>query len=167
MNNKWIQSVAIGLTLLIIGLGLFYYYRIPPSISISKIALKTLDGQPFPNSILRNKVVVVDFYQTWCGPCMAELPELAKVAELYPDDMGVLCLSDEDSTKLRKLANQFAGSKIIFLQTVNPFKGLGIHTFPTNYIFDRQGKKVLEKTGALNWQSSEMMMYYKNLVVGI
>ncbi|MBP6515628.1 MAG: TlpA family protein disulfide reductase [Chitinophagales bacterium] len=166
MSNKWFQQLAIGFLVLFIALGLYYYYRIPPSISISKLALKTLDGKPFPNSILRNKVVIVDFYQTWCGPCMAELPELAKTAELYPDDMGVLCLSDEDSTKLIALAHKYADSKIIFLQTVNPLKGLGVHTYPTNYIFNRQGKKVLEKTGPVDWQSSEMMMFYKNQVGG-
>lgn len=166
MKNKWFQQIAIGVTILLIVVGLYYYYRIPPSISISKLELKTLDGKSFPNSILRNKVVIVNFYQTWCGPCMAELPELAKTADLYPDDMGVLCLSDEDSTKLIALSNKFVDSKIIFLQTVNPLKGLGVHTYPTNYIFNRQGKKSFEKTGPLDWQSSEMMMYYKNLIAG-
>lgn len=166
MNNKWFQQIAIGITILLIVVGLYYYYRIPPSISISKLELKTLDGKPFPNSILRDKVVIVDFYQTWCGPCMAELPELAKTAELFPDDMGVVCLSDEDSTKLIALASKYADSKIIFLQTLNPLKGLGVHTYPTNYIFDRQGKKSFEKTGPVDWLSSEMMMYYKNLIAG-
>lgn len=166
MKNNWKQTGLLVVIVALIAGSLYYYYRIPPSISISRLQLTTLNGQTFPNSILRNKVVVVNFYQTWCGPCMAELPELAKVAELYPDDLGVLCVSDEDTAKLVAIAQRYTNSKVVFLQTVNPFKGLGIHTYPTSYIFNRQGKKVLEKTGALDWQSSEMRMFFKNLVEG-
>ena len=46
---------------------------------------KTWDGRPFDWSRYRNKVVLIDFWATWCGPCLAEIPNIKKNYELYHD----------------------------------------------------------------------------------
>jgi thiol-disulfide isomerase/thioredoxin len=45
--------------------------------------LKTLDGHTHKLSALRGRIVVVNFWATWCGPCQEELPRLAQIAESY------------------------------------------------------------------------------------
>ena len=48
-----------------------------------KISGKTVDGKPFDISQYKGKVVIVDFWATWCGPCLAELPNIKKLYEKY------------------------------------------------------------------------------------
>ncbi len=50
-----------------------------------KVSGKTIDGKPFDISQYKGKVVIVDFWATWCGPCLAELPNLKKIYEKYHD----------------------------------------------------------------------------------
>jgi len=50
-----------------------------------KVSGKTVDGKPFDISEYKGKVVIVDFWATWCGPCLAELPNLKKIYQKYHD----------------------------------------------------------------------------------
>ena len=64
----------------------------------------TLDGKPFKLSDLRGKVVLLDFWATWCAPCVAELPNVTKAHEQYSDD-GLVAVGisfDRDAKTLRE-----------------------------------------------------------------
>jgi thiol-disulfide isomerase/thioredoxin len=64
-------------------------------------AFKTLDGKSRKLSELRGKIVVVNFWATWCGPCQEELPRLAKLAEAYGDKPVAFVLISIDDPKDR------------------------------------------------------------------
>lgn len=57
----------------------------------------TLDGDKVKLSSLRGKVVLVDFWATWCGPCVAEMPNLQKAAKQFGEKFVVLSISADDS----------------------------------------------------------------------
>lgn len=72
---------------------------------LPKLALTTVDGKPFDASTLRGKVVLLDFFASWCGICRAELPQLKTAFAKYQNDPKVAFLLvsiDEDDKRLQR-----------------------------------------------------------------
>jgi len=117
-----------------------------------KVSGKTLDGQPFDINQYKGKVVVVDFWATWCGPCRQELPNLKNVYEKYHSKgLEVVGVSlDENKDDLIKfLAENHLPWKILVSTEAhhsgfdNPIAdNYGISGIPTVFLMNRQGKVV-------------------------
>ena len=76
---------------------------------LPKLTLTTVDGKPFDTAALRGKVVLLDFFASWCGLCRAELPQLKSAYAKYQNDPGVAFLLvsiDEDSNRLRRYLDE-------------------------------------------------------------
>jgi thiol-disulfide isomerase/thioredoxin len=117
-----------------------------------KVSGKTLDGKSFDISQYKGKVVVVDFWATWCGPCRAELPNLKNVYEKYHSKgLEVVGVSlDENKEDLIKfLAENHLPWKILVSTEAhhsgfdNPIAdNYGISGIPTVFLMNREGKVV-------------------------
>jgi thiol-disulfide isomerase/thioredoxin len=110
---------------------------------------KTVDGKDFTTADWKGKVVLVDFWATWCGPCVAELP---RVKKLYTDNHGkgleVLGVSnDYDAGQLKDFVKtqempwpQLFDAGAASQQQWNPITvGYGINGIPTMFLIDKKG----------------------------
>lgn len=102
----------------------------------------TLEGQTFSSTDFRGKVLVMDFWATWCPPCRASVPEIKELTKKYPNDkLVVLSVSaDKDDAQWRDFVEK---KKMDWLQYRDEdghvLRALGVHAFPTYVVIDSEG----------------------------
>ena len=87
---------------------------------------------------LRGKVVVVDFWATWCGPCLAAMPRLAKLQNDHPE-LVVLAVDLDDPSKARALADRRGWNLALVFDDGETSERYGVTTIPHTVIVDRTG----------------------------
>lgn len=91
---------------------------------------------------LRGKIVVLDFFATWCGPCIVEMPHIRKVAEEYASKgVVMLSISPEEREVVEKVAARFGLSHAVIADPDNKiFRKYRVRALPTVIIVDRKGE---------------------------
>ncbi|GGG60253.1 TlpA family protein disulfide reductase [Bizionia arctica] len=110
-------------------------------------------GESFDFNDAKGKVVVINFWATWCPPCIAEMPSLEALYSSYKDEVVFLFVSDEDP---KAIANFMTKNNYSFQyyspKSSNP-KLFDVSGIPRTFIIDKKGQIVIDKTGAANWNS--------------
>jgi len=75
---------------------------------VAEFQLTALDGQKLTPASLRGKVVIVDFWDTWCGPCLRAMPHLKELSQGHPEDVVVIAiaLGQEGEAKVREVVTR-------------------------------------------------------------
>jgi peroxiredoxin len=123
----------------------------------------TLAGKSEHLSDLKGKVVVLNFWATWCPPCVAETPALNRL-EKYIDSRGGMVLGvsvDEDGAAYEKfLKDQSVLFPTYRDATKKSASDYGTSIYPETYIIDRHGKIARKFVGEQQWDSAEMLAYF-------
>jgi cytochrome c biogenesis protein CcmG, thiol:disulfide interchange protein DsbE len=131
-----------------------------------------LSGKPVHLSDLRGKVVVLNFWGTWCPPCVEETPALNKLQKYLAPRNGVVLgvAADEDPDAYQKFLRDHG---VIFETYRDPktkdnhspiAESYGTYMVPETYIIDRQGKIARKIIGVQDWDSPEMLAYFDSLL---
>jgi cytochrome c biogenesis protein CcmG/thiol:disulfide interchange protein DsbE len=127
-----------------------------------------LDGRPARLSNLQGKVVVLNFWATWCPPCVEETPALNELQQRIAARGGVVfgVSADEDPAAYAKFLKD---QNVIFKTyrdpstagSVSPIaKSYGTMVYPETYIIDRHGKILRKIIGFQQWNSADMLAYF-------
>lgn len=116
-----------------------------------------LQGQPVELSAYAGKKVFLNYWATWCAPCIREIPSIARAsAELEDEDYVFLLASDEalDTISDFIAEREFDGN---FVKLNKFFGAWGINAVPSSELYDENGNLVVTWAGAFEWDSPEML----------
>ena len=126
------------------------FYRDPTP--VPAITMTDLDGHTLSSASWRGKVVIVNFWATWCGPCRAEIPDLVALQTKYRDRLQIIGVSEDDDPPetVRKSAAQLKVNYPVVMSTPELRKVFtGVSALPTSFIVDREARVVQRHVGML------------------
>ena len=112
--------------------------------------LTGLDGKPVTLAGYKDKVILLNFWATWCGPCRAEIPDLVELQNKYRDHLQIigLVVDDDDRDAIKKFVGEFAINYPVALATNDlRLQYGGIPALPTSFVLDATGRTVQKHEG--------------------
>jgi thiol-disulfide isomerase/thioredoxin len=123
-----------------------------------ELDLVDVEGRGVSTDSLRGKVVLLNFWATWCGPCREEIPLLVALQAHYGDQLAVVGLSIDDlpPEDVREFAREFQVNYPIAMSTPAIEAGFGgVYAVPSTVVLDPQGRIALHHLGLLRPQQTE------------
>ncbi len=166
---------VVGWTAVATAVGILVLFAMP-SYRQGEASIAGKPAQDFPITVagksenlsdLKGKVVVLNFWATWCPPCVEETPALNRLQK-YIDSRNGMILGvsvDEDAAAYDKFLKDQA---VVFPTYRDASKksaaDYGTTMYPETYVIDRHGKIARKIIGAQQWDSPEMLAYFDALL---
>jgi peroxiredoxin len=130
--------------------------RTPADLSVE---LKNLDGTKFTLEAFRNKVVIVNVWATWCGPCKEEMPSIAELYnKLHAKGFEIIAVTNDNARKVRNFLKQKQFPFSIVLDPKDKFfQRFRVDRVPTTLVIDTAGKLALHHAGVADWNAPEII----------
>jgi thiol-disulfide isomerase/thioredoxin len=127
-------------------------------LNLPGFTLTDLDGKKLSSTDWHGKVVLLNFWATWCGPCRAEIPDLVALQNKYRDRLLIIGISEDEGPVdvVRQFAAQYKVNYPVAMTTPDVEKLFpGISALPTTFILDKDGKVAQKHVGLLNARDTE------------
>lgn len=125
--------------------------------------LESLEGEKVNFQQSQNKIIIVNFWATWCPPCIAEMPDLQKLYDDFGTEVDFYFLTNDDPKKVNRFFADKNYDLPVFYVEGNLPKPLNGDALPTTYIIDQEGKIIVEKVGAADWNGEKVRKILKDL----
>lgn len=185
MNTKLNLIILGGLVSTALAAGVWLMPQSKPDITILNTVGESLDASPVPgiyfNDIheevynladFKGQVVILNFWASWCAPCVAEMPQLLRLAAENGIDLRLVLVSvdnkPEDIKAFFKKQNLLPSPKVIVVWDEDKKISkdvFGTIRYPESIIIDKQGRMVRKVAGAIDWMDPEMKTSLKKLMM--
>jgi peroxiredoxin len=131
--------------------------------------LPTLDGGSMTLSDLKGKVVLINFWATWCGPCREEMPSLERLYRHFKYEKFTLLGVDimEHPETVKRFVREYNLSFPILLDKAGDVSAkYAANAIPTTYIIDKEGKAVGKAIGPREWDGDHAKDLINELLEG-
>ncbi len=131
--------------------------------------LKNLAGNPVSLSDYKGYVTVVNFWATWCEPCIEEFPSMIKLLEHFDGQVKMIAIAmDEDKKDVENFINAFQVRNKDLIVLWNPdqefAKSWSTVKLPESYILDKEHKLVKKVASSENWATELVFKYFEDLI---
>jgi thiol-disulfide isomerase/thioredoxin len=128
-----------------------------------QLTVKDTAGVYLNTADLKGKVLFINIWATWCPPCMAEMPEIAKLYSEVNNEVSFVMLSvDKDQEKAKNwVAEKKFPVPVYFLEQPSP--DLAYEAIPTTWVIDQEGKIVFRHSGMAQYNTSDFRDFLRSL----
>lgn len=165
------------------------FVRVPPSLTLSSqggqievnkeiipnLSFTSIEGEAISLYDFKGKVVLVNFWATWCAPCIVEFPPLLELAHMKKDQIVLVALSvDEDPTKIEPFLKQhnlnIAPKNVIIAHDQNKAISQDIFQtvlYPETYIIGPDLTLQKKIVGLIDWTGDDILSFLETLNLGV
>ncbi|MBK9323413.1 MAG: TlpA family protein disulfide reductase [Bdellovibrionaceae bacterium] len=145
------------------------------AISIDKVApdfdTKTIHERSISLSQFKGKLVILNFWASWCGPCVEEMPSLIKLIKSMPKDIELIAISGDSNIedihsfiKSFPELNSLPNIHLVFDRDKVLSQQYEVFRLPESFVIGKDQKIIKKISGTINWHSEEALEYMKKLV---
>ena len=126
-----------------------------PTNVLQGMKLKTLEGDNIDLTTYKGQTLVINFWATWCAPCLKEMPSIERAQQkLQDDDIAFLLVSNEPRGTINKFLEKHEYN-LSFAKLDMPLDQLDVKGLPTTFIISESGQLTFSETGAREWDTEE------------
>lgn len=122
------------------------------------------NGRSYNFNEAKGKVVLINFWATWCPPCIAEMPSMEKLYTDYKDKVVFLFVSNETQEVISKFKQKNDYDFLVHSAITAGPKLLEVSSIPRTFVLDPKGHIVIDKTGAADWNSDKVRKLLDDLL---
>lgn len=136
--------------------------------SLPAFSLPALNGTRIESGTLKGRVVLLNFWATWCGPCKEEMPSLERLRQKFPaDQLKILAVTTENrSQEIEAFWKQLDLHFEVLLDKQEELsQALMVRNLPTTILVDAHGKIQGRVMGPREWDEQDAVAFVKNLIL--
>ena len=138
-----------------------------PDFSSEKIG----EGKPLKLSDYKGKIVILNFWASWCNPCVEEFPSMMKLIETVGSDVVIVAVSGDDEKKdvetfMKAFGLPKPGFDVVWDKDKAIMQAYGVEKVPESFIIARDGRLIRKVLGIENWASPDAIAYFERLKKG-
>jgi peroxiredoxin len=138
---------------------------------VPDFTLEKMDGSPFKLSEQKGKIIIVNFWASWCNPCVEEFPSMIKLIDKYKEGVTVVAVSTDDDRKdihafLKAFGLPRPGFEVVWDKNKSVMKAYGIEKVPESFLVGKDFKLIRKVLGIENWFSEGAVSYFQGLIDG-
>lgn len=121
--------------------------------------LETPEGESFYLAQEEGKLIFLNFWATWCPPCIAEMPSIQRLYDQYKDRITFILVSSENPETVRNFLNMKGYTFPVYIQRTQSPSIFQTQSIPTTFIISQEGKILVKKKGAAKWDSKKVIKW--------
>ncbi len=128
--------------------------------------LSDINGQIINLSQYKGKVLFINFWASWCPPCVGEMPAIQDLYDIYKNDKRIqfLMLTNDSPEKVNTFLKKRDYKFPVYFYSVRPPTVYTSNVIPTTFIISKDGKIIVKETGASNWNGEKITKLIKKLI---
>lgn len=152
------KNIVVSFAFFVLMLFTFSNFSLAQDKKAPEFSLKSVDGKTVKLSDYKNKIVLIDFWATWCPPCRKGIPDLVELQKEYKKDLVILGISVDTDTKADVpdfIKNYGINYTVVYGDQSTAKLFGGVSGIPTSFLIDQKGNIVDKHVGLVPKETLE------------